>query len=148
MAVYLSRAIAGGESLVPKNWYPPSFGDVPWGYWAYNHIEYAHWCNVVQGYEDGKYHPSDPVTRDQMAVYIARSIVDPTGEEGLLGYNPPDNPTFPDVLDTFWAYKHIEYLSGQDVVKGYDDQKYHPENQVTRDQMAVYITRAFDLPIS
>jgi hypothetical protein len=29
---------------------------------------------VVQGYLDGNYHPADIVTRDQMAVYVARAF--------------------------------------------------------------------------
>jgi hypothetical protein len=31
------------------------------------------------------------------------------------------------------------------VVNGYPDGTYHPERQVTRDQMAVYVARAFGL---
>jgi hypothetical protein len=49
------------------------------------------------------------------------------------------------VPDTFWAYKQVEYCVGQGVVKGYDDGLYHPEGVVTRDQMAVYIAKAFGL---
>jgi hypothetical protein len=33
----------------------------------------------------------------------------------------------------------------QGLVKGYDDGNYDPERPVTRDQMAVYIARAFGL---
>ena len=62
---------------------PRNFPDVPatgYGdsgtdpYWAYKHIEYCVENGVVKGYEDGYYHPADPVTRDQMAVYIARAF--------------------------------------------------------------------------
>jgi hypothetical protein len=49
------------------------------------------------------------------------------------------------VPDTFWACKQVEYCVCQRVVKGYDDGRYRPEVVVTRDQMAVYIARAFDL---
>ena len=56
-----------------------------------------------------------------------------------------DTPTFPDVPDTFWAYRHIEYCVENGVVQGYDDGYYHPEITVTRDQMAVYVARAFGL---
>ena len=49
------------------------------------------------------------------------------------------------VPSTHWAYKRIEYAISQSVVQGYDDGLYHPEIAVTRDQMAVYIARAFDL---
>jgi len=74
MAVFVSRAMAGGDANVPPD--PdgtPFFPDVPATYWAYRHIEYCHDHGVVSGYEDG-YHPSESVTRAQMAVYIARAF--------------------------------------------------------------------------
>jgi len=173
MAVYIARALAGGDENIPEGPGTASFVDVPntgYGddgtepYWAYKYVEYAVTNNVVQGYEypdpdiPGEtisvYAPAATVTRDQMAVFIARSICDPTGDEGLVGYIPADPRNFPDVpstgygddgTDPYWAYRYIEYCVEHGVVQGYDDGYYHPENVVTRDQMAVYVARAFDL---
>ncbi|UCC69749.1 MAG: S-layer homology domain-containing protein [Armatimonadota bacterium] len=39
----------------------------------------------------------------------------------------------------------MEYCVGNGVVAGYEDGYYHPEFAVTRDQMAVYVARAFGL---
>jgi hypothetical protein len=149
MAAYISRALAGGDDNVPPDSaYPvPSFIDVPADHWAHNYIEYAAENNVVQGYEGGSYQPAVSVTRDQMAVYVARSMVAPSGEAGLADYVPSDPRNSPDVPDTFWAYKHVEYCVENGVVNGYDDGFYHPEIVVTRDQMAVCIARAFGLPL-
>ena len=44
----------------------------------------------------------------------------------------------------YWAYQHVEYCKAQSIVSGYGDD-YRPENAVTRDQMAVYVARAFGL---
>ena len=156
MAVYIARALAVGEDRVPAAdaWPVPTFTDVPADHWAYRYVEYAHANGVVQGFAGGYYRPSLTLTRDQMAVYIARSIVTPTGEAGLADYTPPAVPTFADVPNTgygsdgtepFWAYKHIEYCVGQGVVRGYGDGLYHPELVVTRDQVAVYVSRSFKL---
>ncbi len=43
----------------------------------------------------------------------------------------------------------MQYLGGLEspVVTGYGDGKYHPERPVRRDQMALYVQRAFDLPV-
>jgi hypothetical protein len=112
-------------------------------FWAYKHIEYAVSQNVVKGYDDGTYLPGQTVDRGQMAVYVARAMVAPGGDAAVPDSVPP--PAFPDVLPDFWAYKQVEYCAGQGVVKGYDDGNYHPEIVVTRDQMAVYIARAFGL---
>jgi PKD repeat protein len=145
MAVYISRALAGGDGNVPEFSGTPTFPDVPEGFWALDYVEYAVDQNVVTGYDDGNYHPEYEVTRDQMAVYVARALVAPSGEAGLADYTPSDPRDFPDVPSGFWAYRHVEYCVEQGVVNGYEDGKYHPEIVVTRDQMAVYIARAFGL---
>jgi len=154
MAAYISRALAGGDENVPDPSGEPTFPDVLAGDWGYKHIEYAAAQNVVAGYQDGLYHPEYEVTRDQMAVYVARAMVAPTGEAALADYAPADPRNFLDVphtgcgddgTDPYWAYKHIEYCVENSVVQGYLDGLYHPEYVVTRDQMAVYVARAFDL---
>jgi hypothetical protein len=145
MAVYISRALAGGDDNVPDFTDTPTFPDVAEDNWALDYIEYAVEQGVVTGYDDGNYHPEYEVTRDQMAVYVARALVAPSGEAGLADYTPADPRNFPDVADTSWAYKHIEYCVENGVVQGYLDGLYHPEITVTRDQMAVYVARAFGL---
>jgi hypothetical protein len=120
---------------------------VPCYHWAYDHIEYVKARGVVEGYIDAIFLPHLILNRAQMAVFIARAIADPTGEEGLADYQPPDTPTFSDVPPESWAYTHIQYLAENEVVGGYPDGSYQPAATVTRDQMAVYIARAFELPM-
>jgi hypothetical protein len=72
------------------------------------------------------------------------ALVAPSGEAAV-----PDpgctKPPFPDVPCDFWARKHVQHCVAEGVVQGYDDGHCHPEYVVTRDQMAVYVARAFDL---
>ncbi len=147
MAVYISRALAGGDAQVPSGPATATFSDVPTDYWAFKYVEYAVSKAVVKGYSDGTYKPADQVTRDQMAVFIARAIATPTDGADLVNYTPPATPTFPDVATTFWAYKYVEYIAQPTiaVTQGYPDGDYHPEYVCTRDQMAVYVARAFKL---
>jgi DNA-binding beta-propeller fold protein YncE len=147
MAVFISRALAGGDENIPTGPRIPSFLDVARLYWAYDHIEYAKARGVVEAYGDGFFQPDLILNRAQMAVFIARAIADPTGEEGLADYQPPDTATFSDVPPDSWAYTHIEYLADNQVVGGYLDGSYQPVGTVTRDQMAVYIARGFQLPM-
>jgi len=59
------------------------------------------------------------------------------------------------VADDFWAYRYIEYCVEHGVVNGYEYPDpdtpgetiylYEPLWPVTRDQMAVYVARAFGL---
>ncbi len=149
MAVYVSRALARGDAKVPTGPATATFSDVPIDYWAFKYVEYAVTQNVVKGYSDGTYKPADQVTRDQMAVFIARAIATPTAGVDLVDYTPPATATFPDVPTSFWAYRYVEYIAqpGIGVTMGYPDGDYHPEYVCTRDQMAVYVARAFGLAL-
>jgi PKD repeat protein len=139
MAVYMARAIAGGDAYVPDGPPTPTFSDVPPSHWAYKYVEYAVANDIVIGYWDG-YHPNETVTRAQMAVYVSRAMA---GGDPFIPDGPP-TPTFPDVPTSYWAYKWIEYAYAQGVVQGYWD-GYRPEEVVNRGQMAVFVQRAFDL---
>jgi PKD repeat protein len=147
MAVYIARALVGGDDKVPTGPATATFSDVPIDYWAFKYVEYAVTQNVVEGYPDGTYRPTIPVNRAQMAVFVARAIATPTAGVDLVNYTPPTTATFPDVLTNFWAYKYVEYIAqpGIGVTQGYPDGDYHPEYICTRDQMAVYVARAFRL---
>ena len=147
MAGFVARAMAGGDSHVPDPPPTPHFPDVPTNHWAYKYVEYAYANNIVNGYPGGSYGPDVQVDRGRMAGFVARGIATPPGEAGLAGYTPPTTPDFPDVPTSFWTYKHIEYLKDHSVVGGYPDGWYHPEVVCTRDQMAVFIARAFGLPM-
>ena len=64
---------------------------------------------------------------------------------GLASYTPPTTPSFSDVPASSDSYKYIEYCKSKGVVTGYPDGSYQPATVVTRDQMAVYVARAFAL---
>ena len=64
---------------------------------------------------------------------------------GLVGFEPPDTPTFLDVPQGHWAYSYVEYLASAGVVSGHEDGRYLPDGRCTRGQIAVYLARAFGL---
>jgi len=51
------------------------------------------------------------------------------------------------VPTSYWAFKYVEYCHAHGIVNGYSDGTYQPGAVVTRDQMAVFVTRAFQLPM-
>ena len=150
MAVYVARTLAGGDENVPSGPAIPTFADVGTDYWAYNYMEYCYDQAVVQGYEDGTYRPALVVNRGAMAVYMARAMVAPAGDAAVPEPTEPPAPHFPDVNATnewWWCYKHVEYCYDHGVVQGYEDDTYRPGLEVNRGQMAVYVQRAFHLPL-
>jgi PKD repeat protein len=144
MAVYIARALADSDENVPTGPATPSFpDDVPIGSWAYKYIEYAVAQGVVQGYDPTHYQPDLVVDRGQMAVFIARA-------KGWVMLSDALNTApqlFPDVPAGFWSGVAIKACVDHGVVNGYEDGTYQPQRQVTRDQMAVYVARAFELSL-
>ena len=145
MAAFIGRALAGGDSSVPKAKGKASFDDVGPSHWAYQYVQYIGDAGICEGYPDGTYQPEQTMTRAQMAVFIARSVATRKGAEGTEACQPPDTPTFSDVPDDAWCYSDVQYLAEQGIVSGYEDATYRPDDDVKRDQMAVYIARAFEL---
>jgi Tol biopolymer transport system component len=143
MAIFLARALAGGEDLVPAGPTTATFSDVPTTFPAFRHIEFLNTLGVAKGFGDGTFGPALLVNRAQMAVFLARALA---GGDANVPPGPAD-PTFSDVPTTFWAFRHIEFLAGQGIVLGFSDGLYHPELMVTRAQMALFIARAFALPL-
>ncbi len=115
---------------------------MPSDYWAYDYIEHCVATGVVEGYDAVTYAPDVIVRRDAMGVFISRAMAG--GDENVPA--GPAAATFVDVPPHHWAYKYVEYCAAEGVVQGYDAVTYAPAVEVTRDQMAVYICRAFDLP--
>jgi len=134
----LSADLAGGEIVISR--FPDIQPGTP-GAWARFFVEECagRLPMIVSGYEDGLYHPEYEVSRDQMAVFIARAA----------GYELPDvaDPVFPDVPASHWAAREIAACLNNGVIQGYPEGIYLPDRVVTRGQMAVYIARAksFDL---
>ena len=62
-----------------------------------------------------------------------------------MGFLPAE-ATFPDVDVEHWAFRYVEYAAGNDIVRGYDDENYHPEFVVDRGQMAVFVARGSATP--
>ena len=141
ISVFIARALAGGDENVPDGPDTATFNDVPTDHWGFKYVEYCVITGVVQGFDPVTYGPAVAVSRDAMAVFIARAVA---GDDDSV----PDGPaeaTFDDVPTDHWAYKYVEYCVAEEIVHGYDPVTYGPTVTVSRDQMAVFISRAFDL---
>ncbi|PPS40701.1 S-layer homology domain-containing protein [Chroococcidiopsis sp. TS-821] len=52
--------------------------------------------------------------------------------------------TFPDVPQNYWARPFIESLTARNIIAGYPDGTFRPEQAVRRDEFAALVRRAFD----
>ena len=85
------------------------------------------------------YCPSNPVRRDQMAVFLLK------GEHGS-GYRPPScTGVFADVPCPSPFANWIEQLAAEGITGGCGGGNYCPSNANTRGQMAVFLVKTFGL---
>ncbi len=137
MAVFLLK---GRHGLC---YVPPActgiFPDVPCPSTFANWIEALFTEGITGGCGGGNYCPSNPVRRDQMAVFLLKA------EHGPAYVPPPCTGVFPDVpcpgLFTNW----IEQLAAEGITGGCGGGNYCPQNPNTRGQMAVFLVKTFGL---
>lgn len=100
-----------------------AFPDVDAGRWSVHDIEYMTNKDIVYGYPDGEFKPSNNLTRAEFAALICRFVkLDKTNNE---------NP-FPDLEKSHWAYDNILSLYESGLMDGYEDGTYRPEKEITR----------------
>ena len=141
MSVFVLVAKEGAGYAPPACAPPNMFNDVPETNAFCRFIEELAARGVVGGCGGGNYCPNDPVTREQMAVFVLRTL-DPT-------LNPPacGTPVFADVPASSGFCRWIEELARRGVVTGCGGGNYCPTDPVTREQMGVFISRTFGLTL-
>ena len=171
MAIFVAKAIAGTGALVPTTGFVGGqaydcspgghslFSDVTPTDAACRHIHYLAAQNVTLGCNSGQFCPTQTITRDAMAAFIAKGIVAPQGGAGVpvtdfnpaLGraYNcvPAGSSHFTDVPVSSPFCKHINYLWSKGILSGCGATTYCPGATVNRDAMAKFIANGFSLQL-
>ena len=138
--VGMGRAVASAQSITVQQ---GTFADIPDEAYYATPVKTLAGDGVFVGTECGTHMfcPSEPLLRWQMAVWIVRVL---EGEEPA----PIDNHRFKDVDEDDWYGPHVERMYELNVTRGCGDGTgFCPDREVTRAQMAVFLTRAFNLPV-
>jgi hypothetical protein len=117
-----------------------SFTDVPRSNGFYRFVETLLHRGVTGGCGATTYCPTNPTSREQMAVFVL------VAKEGP-GYAPPAcgaTPMFADVPASNPFCRWIEELARRGVVAGCGGGNYCPALDVTREQMSVFVLRTLD----
>lgn len=133
MAAFIVRALYG-ESF--DHDLHPYFQDVSADMWSFKYVQRLFQDNITTGCAQGLYCPFSTVTRAQMAAFLVRAKV---GD----AFDYDSDPYFPDVSSDAWYFKYVQKLKALGITQGYPDGTYQPENAVTRAEMAVFLSRAF-----
>jgi hypothetical protein len=112
----------------------PSFSDVPPGHAFFDDISWAAAEGIADGFEDGTYRPSLPVSRQAMAAFLYRMAGEPP-------VALPTPPTFGDVGATHPFVTEVEWLADAGIAAGFSDQTFRPSLPVSRQAMAAFLYR-------
>ena len=92
---------------------------------------------VIQGKDDGKYHPEDTITRAEACAMIARLM---TGDPNVSQYVGAQS--FVDVAKGSWKDSAIGYCYINGIVVGVGNNKFEPDRAITDAEFVTMVVRA------
>lgn len=110
---------------------PVSFNDVK-AHWADEYINFVAEREIMRGVAEKKFAPDSNMTRAMFVTVLWRLAGSPAGE-GSLG--------FEDVNDGAWYTDALVWGVKNNIVNGYDEKHFGPDDNVTREQLCVLIAR-------
>lgn len=100
-----------------------SYSDVASGAWYNSAVSTLTNAGILTGYPDGTFCPNAPITRAEFATIAARF------------YHAPEvtGDAFPDISGS-WAREYINRAAARDLVHGYKDGTFHPDQNIKRNE--------------
>ena len=113
------------------------FEDVPAGSDYSEAVTMLSDLGVIQGKDDGKYHPEDTITRAEACAMIARLM---TGDPKVSQYVGAQS--FTDVAKGSWKDSAIGYCYINGIVIGVGNNKFEPDRAITDAEFVTMVVRA------
>jgi hypothetical protein len=116
MFVTVLYRLAGSPSVYATSIYPDVASA---SMYYYNAVSWANYNSIITGYDDGKFHPDDSITREQMAVIMYRYA-------SYAGYNTSDDGSaafdaFPDKKSvSSYAVTAMQWATAKGLINGSD----------------------------
>lgn len=104
------------------------------GHWGEDAISTAYAEGIVSGYNDRCFNPDEPITREQMAVMMVKAarLPDMTGKQVFIDSR----------MISPWAKNAVDTAYTQQLITGYPDNTFRPQNQATRAEAVSILARA------
>jgi hypothetical protein len=105
------------------------FTDVPTNFWAFESITKMTKEGLMSGYRNGTFKPNDPLSREEAASLFSK----------MLGDTPSIMlaSSFSDITSDRWSSLAIESVARANIISGYGDSTYRPEQYMSRQEFAV-----------
>ena len=105
------------------------FTDVSPQFWAYNSITKMTKEGFMSGYKNGTFKPNDPLSREEAASLFSKMIGEPPSI--MLA------SSFTYITSDRWYSLAIESVARANIISGYGDKTYRPEQYMSRQEFAV-----------
>ncbi len=110
------------------------------GYYA-DAVAWAEANGIVNGVSKEEFAPDDKITREQIAAIMYRYAI----YKGVETVTFEENLAFTDACDiSEYAVSAMNWIVGQEIFKGYDDETIRPQNNATRAEAAAVLRRFLD----
>lgn len=119
-------------SLYAVGYNEVTFSDIE-SHWAKDNIKFLAARGILKGKGAGLFDPNGNVTRAEFVTMLAN----------LAGANVANTSgtEFSDVLTGAWYTAYVNWAVAMGVASGYGDGKFGPDDQITREQMAVMLDK-------
>lgn len=107
------------------------FGDTE-GHWAQEYILSMLYKGWMKGTSDNSFSPNNALTRAEAAVILVRALGLQKIEDGEAAFSD---------ISKHWAKEEIEIAAQNKLILGSGDGKFHPDDLITRQEMAVLLDR-------
>lgn len=112
-----------------------TFRDVSLNHWASDYVEALTDLGILNGFPDGTFRPSAPVTRAQFAAIL---------RQAFLKSEPASGESFADVPPNHWATQAISVARSAGFLSGYPGNVFRPEQNIPRVQALVSLTNGLE----
>ncbi|WP_254790368.1 Ig-like domain repeat protein [Paenibacillus sp. OK003] len=106
------------------------------GHWAEVNIQKAIALGIINGYTDGTFKPNTTVTRAEFAVMLMNALKPQFQSEGAA-LTFTDEPQI-----AAWAREAVAQAVTAGIITGYQDGAFHPNDPITRAEMAVMLAKS------
>ena len=119
--------------------YASDFTDVSDNEWYANYVGYAAEKGYIHGYEGGPFKADIDITRGELTVILSK--YGSFDGDGIC-------TEFSDVPNDYYATGYIKSLYDENIVSGYEDGTFKPDNSVTRAEAVTMMNKVLGNPIA
>ncbi|WP_018883955.1 S-layer homology domain-containing protein [Paenibacillus massiliensis] len=123
------------NSIYSVVWHPTEFSDVA-SHWSKAAVNDMGSRMIIEGTGDGQFSPNRDITRAEFAAILVRGL-------GLA--SEQGGTDFSDVKQGDWYNKAVSTAQAYELIGGYEDGTFRPNDKITREQAMVMLAKAMKL---